>query len=108
MRVNRIRFRDSYALTVCAFTLIELLVVVAIIVVLMAMMLPSLAQSRARARTTVCLSNLRQISIAYVSYVSSENGDKNWFSGTTAGSSWMCCIQPYLGANSVRGLTRSG
>ena len=103
MRMNRMWHRCS-----TAFTLIELLVVVAIIVVLLALLIPSLANTRERTRTTVCMSNLRQISLAYCSYVSSENSDRNWFRGTTAGSSWMACIQPYLGANNVRGLTRSG
>jgi prepilin-type N-terminal cleavage/methylation domain-containing protein len=47
-----------------AFTLIELLVVVAILTVLAAILLPVLAQARASARRTVCISNLRQIGLA--------------------------------------------
>jgi prepilin-type N-terminal cleavage/methylation domain-containing protein/prepilin-type processing-associated H-X9-DG protein len=52
-----------------AFTLIELLVVVAIIALLIAVMLPSLASARSSAKTSVCLSNLKQIGTQNVMYL---------------------------------------
>ncbi len=51
-----------------AFTLVELLVVIAIIALIMAILFPLLAKAREQGKRIVCLSNLRQLAIAWTSY----------------------------------------
>lgn len=52
-----------------AFTLVELLVAIAVIAILAALLLPTLAKARERARRARCASNLRQIAMASFMYV---------------------------------------
>jgi len=50
------------------FTLIELLVVIAIIAILAAILFPVFAQAREKARAASCLSNNKQIALAFGMY----------------------------------------
>lgn len=55
------------------FTLVELLVVIVIIAILAALLSPALANAKFRARDTVCRNNLRQLSIAVLSYTATAS-----------------------------------
>ena len=57
-----------------AFTLIEILVVVAIIGLLVAILLPSLRRAREQAKTTVCMTQIRQLMTAALMYTQEYQG----------------------------------
>lgn len=76
-----------------AFTLIELLVVIAIIAVLMAILMPALNRAREQGRRAVCLSNLRQLGLAWTMYAD-ENDDRIVNGESAGGGNGLASIPP--------------
>ncbi len=84
-----------------AFTLIELLVVIAIIAILAAILFPVFAQAREQARRTICVSNLKQLTNAFLMYaqdyderfMSQNNADGPDFDDNTEA---QVLLQPYI------------
>ena len=80
------------------FTLIELLVVIAIIALLLAILIPALGAVRERGQRAVCLSNLRQLTFAWVAYA--DEHDSRLVSGgalgyeASGGRSWKIWVGP--------------
>lgn len=87
------------------FTLIELLVVIAIIAILAAILFPVFAQAREKARAISCLSNNKQLSLAFRMYAQDydERNVQGWqghfvnkYGQGPARAWWQHDIQPYV------------
>ena len=98
------------------FTLVELLVVIGIIALLISILIPVLGRARDQANKTACMSNLRQVVIAFMQYANSNKDmcpfgarsdnpggvdlPEDWVHyrrGINNQGLWSSSIAPYLG-----------
>jgi len=84
------------------FTLIELLVVIAIIAILAAILFPVFAQAREKARSVSCLSNLKQIGLAFMQY-EQDNDEQMIVNDDLWGQGWAGKIYQYVKSGGVYG-----
>jgi len=74
------------------FTLVELLVVVAIIALLAAILFPVFGRAREKARQTTCISNLKQLGMAFAMYTQDYDESYPWGNQGWAGH----LVYPYV------------
>src|SRR5262245_40847933 len=110
--MKRIREHDGRR----AFTLVELLVVIAIIGILVALLLPAIQSAREAARRSQCQNNLKQVSLAFMNFESSQKqlpsggwgflwtGDPDMGNGEKQPGGWAYTLLPYLEDSAVFGI----
>ncbi len=94
------------------FTLIELLVVIAIIAILAAILFPVFAQAREKARAITCVSNMKELSLAWIMYAQDYDETFSFSAYKEVGPAplgahqvyWMQVVDPYIkGGTSATG-----
>ena len=76
------------------FTLIELLVAITVIALLLALLIPALRSAKEQGQRVVCLSNLRQLTLAWIMYA--EDNNENIVNGRAYGPVWDIWGPPWV------------
>ena len=76
------------------FTLIELLVVISIIAILAAILFPVFAKAKRAASQVVCLSNMKQLTLAVKMYMGDHDGGLPGVMGPDSWNPYFYCIRP--------------
>jgi len=68
---------------------------------LMAVLMPALAQVRAKAKAVACMSNLKQWGAIFAMYTGDNDGyfQEGWTVDITCGDRWFDLLRPYFGDN---------
>jgi prepilin-type N-terminal cleavage/methylation domain-containing protein len=78
------------------FTLVELLVVIAVLALLAGLALPALLKTSEASNQTKCLSNMRQLSAAYLLMVADKDGVLVPNSDSTTKLTWYNAVDDYM------------
>jgi len=76
------------------YTLTEMIVAIAVVGILASILVPTLAKARMRSRQAVCMSNLKQLGVAFISY-SHDNAETVPYNKKAGNSGWVGLMKSY-------------